>query len=127
MAQNTEIAWTDHTLNCWIGCTEVSPACDHCYACIMAHRYGWAEWVSHPRHRTAHSTWRQAHRWNRLAMADGEAHRVFSCSLADFLTTKSPPNRGATRGGCLDWLLPNNMNRYSGRGAQHIRKPEGAP
>jgi protein gp37 len=28
----TGIEWCDHTYNPWIGCTKVSPACDHCYA-----------------------------------------------------------------------------------------------
>lgn len=32
MAENTKIEWADHTFNPWIGCTKVSPACDHCYA-----------------------------------------------------------------------------------------------
>ena len=32
MSANSKIEWTDHTFNPWIGCTKVSPACDHCYA-----------------------------------------------------------------------------------------------
>jgi protein gp37 len=32
MGQVTGIEWCDHTYNSWIGCTKVSPACDHCYA-----------------------------------------------------------------------------------------------
>ena len=27
MGQNTNIEWTDHTFNAWIGCTKVSPGC----------------------------------------------------------------------------------------------------
>jgi protein gp37 len=30
MGTRTEIAWTDHTMNPWLGCLEVSPGCDHC-------------------------------------------------------------------------------------------------
>src|SRR3546814_4993129 len=30
--EGTGISWCDLTLNPWIGCTKVSPACDHCYA-----------------------------------------------------------------------------------------------
>ena len=29
MAENRKIEWTDHTFNPWVGCTKVSPACDH--------------------------------------------------------------------------------------------------
>ncbi len=32
MGENSKIEWTDHTFNPWIGCTRVSPACQHCYA-----------------------------------------------------------------------------------------------
>ena len=30
MGEQTEIAWTDHTFNPWIGCQRVSPACANC-------------------------------------------------------------------------------------------------
>ena len=45
MAETTGIAWTDHTWNPWIGCTKVSPGCDHCYAEALdkRHRYGGGE------------------------------------------------------------------------------------
>jgi len=32
MGENSKIEWTDHTFNPWVGCTKVSPGCDHCYA-----------------------------------------------------------------------------------------------
>jgi protein gp37 len=32
MGQATGIEWCDHTYNPGMGCTKVSPACDHCYA-----------------------------------------------------------------------------------------------
>lgn len=32
MAENSKIEWCTHTANFWIGCTEVSPECDNCYA-----------------------------------------------------------------------------------------------
>ena len=49
MGANSGIQWTDHTFNPWIGCTRVSPGCDHCYAEEWAKRYGTATWgaVSH--------------------------------------------------------------------------------
>jgi protein gp37 len=34
----SKIEWTDETLNVSVGCTRVSPGCDHCYAARMAHR-----------------------------------------------------------------------------------------
>jgi protein gp37 len=34
----TKIEWCDETINPIIGCNKISPACDHCYAEIMANR-----------------------------------------------------------------------------------------
>jgi protein gp37 len=42
MGENSKIEWTDHTFNPWLGCTKVSPACDHCYA------EGWAKRAGKP-------------------------------------------------------------------------------
>ena len=45
MGQATGIEWCDHTYNPWMGCTKVSPACDHCYAEAQEDaRYGRVEW-----------------------------------------------------------------------------------
>lgn len=44
MAENTRIEWADMTFNPWIGCTRISPGCDHCYAEAHASRFGTAEW-----------------------------------------------------------------------------------
>lgn len=38
MADGSKIGWTDATWNPVIGCTKVSPGCDHCYAIRTAHR-----------------------------------------------------------------------------------------
>jgi protein gp37 len=32
MAETTGIAWTDSSFNPWLGCSKISPGCDHCYA-----------------------------------------------------------------------------------------------
>lgn len=38
MATNTRIEWADATINPLVGCSKISPACDHCYAERMAAR-----------------------------------------------------------------------------------------
>uniref|UniRef100_I2Q2Q7 Bacteriophage protein gp37 n=1 Tax=Desulfovibrio sp. U5L TaxID=596152 RepID=I2Q2Q7_9BACT len=40
MAQQSKIEWCDATWNPVVGCSPVSPGCDHCYAARMAHRLG---------------------------------------------------------------------------------------
>ena len=81
MAETTGIAWVDSTWNPWIGCTEVSAACDFCYARTMSERYGWAQWGDHPRHRTAASTWRKPLAWNREAGTNWQAQKCVSIAM----------------------------------------------
>jgi protein gp37 len=44
MGEKTGIGWTDSTFNPWIGCTNVSPGCDHCYAEALSARFKLTEW-----------------------------------------------------------------------------------
>ena len=117
MAERTAIAWCDSTFNPWIGCTQVSPGCEGCYAeRLMDHRLHRAKWgPGQPRQRTSASNWRQPLLWNReheaFMLAHGRRRRVFCASLADVFDNEVPvqwradllqlidltPN--------LDWLL----------------------
>ena len=87
MAQTT-IEWTatykpdgtvlpGFTFNPWVGCTRVSPGCQHCYAeTMMDHRYGKVKWGPQgQRIRTSTAYWRQPARWNREAAAEGVRRR----------------------------------------------------
>ena len=48
----SNIEWTESTWNPTVGCTEVSPGCDHCYAKRMTQRFpqtypnGFDKWYS---------------------------------------------------------------------------------
>src|SRR5437764_5142014 len=90
----SNIAWTTHTFNPWIGCQKVSPGCDNCYAeHLMDHRFHKVEWGPHgQRKRTSDNNWKQPHRWNRQAEETGDRPRVFCASLADWLDNKAPPS-----------------------------------
>lgn len=83
MAENTAIEWASHTFNPWIGCTKISPACDHCYAEAWNQRYeGGKNWGPQaPRRRT--KNWGGPRKWNREALQKGVRQRVFCASLAD--------------------------------------------
>lgn len=125
--KDSNIEWTDHTFNPWIGCTKVSPGCTNCYAeTLMDTRYKRVKWgKGNPRQRTSASYWKQPLKWNKDAAyveemwqqgLTGDAPkpqrpRVFCASLADWLDDEVPiewladllklihdtPN--------LDWLL----------------------
>lgn len=81
MAETTEISWADATFNPVIGCTKISPACDHCYAARDNERRKWVSAWGAERKRT--KTWGQPHQWNRKAEKTGYRPRVFCASLAD--------------------------------------------
>lgn len=112
MGADTRIEWADHTFNPWIGCTKVSPACDHCYAETLATARLGVAWGPHAeRRRTKPSTWNLPLRWNRQAEREGRRFRVFCASLADVFDNAVPAH---WRGDLwqiihetphLDWLL----------------------
>jgi protein gp37 len=66
MAENSKIAWTDHTFNPWIGCTKVSEGCKFCYAEeLMDKRYRKVQWGPQgTRVRTAAANWKKPLQWN---------------------------------------------------------------
>lgn len=112
MVENSKIEWTDHTFNPWIGCTKVSPGCDHCYAETFANRFGKVKWgAGETRMQTSESNWLQPYKWNTEALRLGVRKRVFCASLADVFDNEVPDEWRndlwflieSTPG--LDWLL----------------------
>lgn len=92
MVENSKIEWTNHTFNPWIGCTNIGPGCDHCYAETLAHRFQMAEWgTGKPRLRTKEHYWNDPIRWNKQAEKVGVRARVFCASLADVFDNEVDP------------------------------------
>ena len=93
MGQNSKIEWTHDTWNLWRGCTEVSPACDHCYAREIAKRNPavLGQWgPGAPRVLAAGPYRTLPLKWNEQAKAAGVRKRVFSLSLGDWLDDEVP-------------------------------------
>jgi len=92
MGEVSAISWTDSTFNPWIGCTRLSPACDHCYAARDNDRHHWvASWsVGVARYRTSAGYWENPSRWNRKAARTGFRPRVFCASYADVFDNEVP-------------------------------------
>jgi len=88
MAESTIIAWTDHTLNFWMGCAKVSPGCAHCYAETAMTRYGRDFQTV-----TRTQTWGDADKWERAAAGAHRPARVFTCSWSDFFHPAADPWR----------------------------------
>lgn len=93
MAETTGIGWTRSTFNPWIGCTKVSPGCDHCYASVStpARTLGVTWGAGQPRRRTSEANWRQPLKWNAEAARTGEFWPVFCASLADVFDNEVDP------------------------------------
>ena len=91
MAKTSKIEWTTGTFNPWIGCTKVSPGCEHCYAEMDSKRRGRAEWgKGKPRQHTGKDLWKQPIKWNQEAAQAGRRRRVFCASLADVFDAEVP-------------------------------------
>lgn len=134
MGEHTNIAWCHSTLNPWEGCEPISPACDGCYAWSRNERFHGGNWGPHaPRRVMSDENWRKPHVWNRKALANGQAWRVFCGSLCDVFDNKAPEGQHdrlwkvirETR--ALTWLLltkrPQNIRKFLPRdlvGAEHI-------
>jgi protein gp37 len=90
LAETSGISWTDATFNPWIGCTRISPACDHCYAARDNERRKWVSEWDGPRRRTSDQNWNNARKWDRKADASGKPLKVFCASLADVFDNQVP-------------------------------------
>ena len=130
--ENSNISWTNHTFNCWIGCTKVSCGCRLCYSedkCDK--RLGWVKWgEKSPRIPTKSQYRRAPHRWNKKAVASGKRPRVFCSSLSDVFDQhpsidpawKSELWQTMRETPGLDWLVLTkrpehvmaDLNRFSG-------------
>lgn len=89
MADNTKIEWADATANFWIGCTKLSPACDHCYAeRDWDHRKHRVTWGPHGDRSPVKAGADVMRKMQRRAAAFKSEHgrppRVFINSLSDF-------------------------------------------
>jgi protein gp37 len=89
----SNINWTDHTWNPWIGCRHVSAECDHCYADFLVSKRMGKDFGSVTRTKT----WRDPVRWNvrapELQEKLGRRVRVFCASLTDFFIQDADPWR----------------------------------
>ncbi len=98
MAQNSKIEWCHHTANLWWGCTKVHSGCDNCYAEYLSEtRYNKGVWGNDKPRLAVKSAWKDLLKFQKLAAAANERHRVFVGSMMDIFEKPMP-------------LLPHNFN-----------------
>lgn len=97
MAQETNIAWTDASVNFVIGCTPCGPGCELCYASLLAkNRWGIIFGPGGERRETKSGftdplRWDRAHHRGQTMMGKKPVPRwVFACSLSDFFDKEWP-------------------------------------
>ena len=82
--KNTKIEWCDHTVNFWWGCSEVSEACQNCYARAIAKRFKVDCWGDKPRHFRFEKATEEVCKLNASAYRRGVVEMVFVNSMSDF-------------------------------------------
>lgn len=122
MGLGTKIDYAHATWSPWIGCSECSPGCTHCYARDWAKRF--PRFRGHwgpdaPRYFFGESHWKQPLAWNRKAQREGTRYRVLVslCDVFECLPASHPQCRDSASAfmrlwqliratSFLDWLLP---------------------
>lgn len=86
MGEDSKIEWTDATFNPWVGCEQISPGCDHCYAkrgsARLGAQHGLKLWEG-DHYYTSEGYWQKPLLWNRRAKESGTVARVFCGSHCD--------------------------------------------
>jgi len=94
MGTKSKIEWTHSTLNFWYGCTQVSPACDHCYAMCQVHRLKLGVVWNSPPVKAPRDRIEQLRGMNaggkRFLSKHGERRRIFINSMSDFFDNQAP-------------------------------------
>lgn len=141
--EGTGISWADLTMNFWIGCQEVSPACDHCYAREFTNARLNAsrakaglpavEWgPGGARQLTGETNRRKPLRWQRIAAEAGVRLTVFCSSLSDWADNAVPESWRAqmaltiTDTPDLLWMLLTKRIGNA-RAMLEVMFPEGVP
>ena len=94
MSDKTKIEWAHSTLNLWYGCTQISPACDHCYAMRTVHRLKLGVVWNGPPVKAIKERLAKIVAWHkgaaRFVKRHGERRRVFINSMSDFFDKLAP-------------------------------------
>jgi protein gp37 len=124
MAENSGIAWTNHTFNPWWGCVKTSAGCKFCYAekqiSIFSENF-WGENSNRKFFFDRH--WKDPEKWNRAAKKAGRIDRVFCGSMCDVMEDRDdliePRKRLFNlieKTENLNWLLltkrPENFSKF---------------
>lgn len=93
MAENSNIEWTDHTINLWWGCSKVHTGCKNCYAEHLSDvRYKNSLWGESANRKRIKSAFSSLDKFQKNAKIKGERHKVFVGSMMDIFEDSKPLN-----------------------------------
>ena len=84
MGKDSNIEWTDHTVNLWWGCAKVHKGCKNCYAeAFSDHRYGNELWGENQPRKLIKSSFKNLQDYQKAAKLSGRKQIVFVGSMMD--------------------------------------------
>ncbi len=92
MAENSNIEWTNHTINLHWGCVKVNEGCDNCYAETFSKRFdgGKSLWGNDAYRKEIKSSWTDLDKFQKKAHKNNEKQRVFVGSMMDIFEKSMP-------------------------------------
>jgi protein gp37 len=81
--RNSNIGWTENTVNFWTGCNKVSPGCFNCYASRIIEGKGENFKILH---RASDRSFYEALKWKKPSL-------IFTCSMSDYFHKQADPWR----------------------------------
>lgn len=109
MAENSNIEWTDHTVNLWWGCAKVHAGCKNCYAEHLSDvRYKNNLWGEKGKRKRIKSAFRDLAKYQKNAFASGTLQKVFIGSMMDIFEDSKPLMNPENE----SWLETGNLREY---------------
>lgn len=91
MALNSNIEWTNHTINLWWGCNKVAQGCKHCYAEVLSNRFhGDSLWGPGSKRKAVKHWESDLNKIAKITKQTGVLQRVFVGSMMDIFEESKP-------------------------------------
>lgn len=90
MAENSNIEWTEHTVNLWWGCAKVHDGCKNCYAETLSNRFGDDVWGENTPRKLIKSAFKDLNKFQRNAKKQNKIEKVFVGSMMDIFEKPKP-------------------------------------
>lgn len=123
MSEQTDIAWTDSTINFWSGCTKVSAGCANCYAETLAKRFDtFGKWGTGAPRKLHESAFKLAKKLAKRPFVCDECGKAFPTGKEECDCAITFHRRRIFANSMSDWLDPEVPIEWLARMLDVIRK-----